>query len=72
MIPIEVSHLTENAYTRLGASFELMQSEVRIVCYNDDYPHKFTVDMSYVNPLRFYKIGDLANTFPPGILLHES
>ena len=30
----------------------------------------FNVDVSFVNPDRPYRVGDLANTFPPGIILN--
>ncbi len=32
---------------------------------------KFYVDVSYVCPERAYRLGDLANTFPPGIVLDK-
>ena len=46
--------------------------EVSIICYNEEYPTGFHIDVSYVNQDRPYTIGDLANTFPPGIILHPN
>ena len=40
-----------------------------MICYNREYPTKFTIDVSYVNLDRPFTMGDLANTFPPGIIL---
>jgi hypothetical protein len=33
---------------------------------------KFYADVSYACPERAYRVGDLANTFPPGIILDPS
>ena len=43
---------------------------IDVICYNYEYPTTFYVDVSFVNYDRPYTIGDLANTFPPGIILH--
>jgi hypothetical protein len=42
---------------------------VDIICYNEEHPLRFYVDSSFVCPERPYRYGDLANTFPPGIIL---
>ena len=44
-------------------------SFIDVICYNHEYPTTFYVDVSYVNLDRPYTIGDLANTFPPGLIL---
>lgn len=43
---------------------------VDVICYNYEYPATFYIDVSYVNLDRPYTLGDLANTFPPGLILH--
>lgn len=53
----------------MGFSYDFPVDKVSILCYNEEYPTRFYVDVSYVNPDRPYTVGDLANTFPPGVIL---
>ena len=71
-IPIEVTHITENPYFQQGSEFEWKKKTIDIICYNDEYPLKFNVDSTFACPDRPYRIGDLANTFPPGVILSPS
>lgn len=71
-IPIQITHITENPYFQQGSEFEFRKRDLDIICYNDEYPLKFYVDSSFVCPERPYRIGDLANTFPPGVILSSS
>ena len=41
-----------------------------IYSYNSTYPVHFIVDPRNITPKRPYRLGDLVNTFPEGILLH--
>lgn len=68
-IPIEITHITENPYFQQGSEFNLKKHDIDIICYNEEYPLKFYIDSSFVCPDRPYRIGDLANTFPPGVIL---
>lgn len=43
---------------------------MKVYCYNDDYPTKFFVDPTNITPTRGYKLGDLINTFPDGVVIH--
>lgn len=69
-IPVAVTHLELNKFFHAGFGIQHKVTELDIICYNHEYPTKFFVDVSYVNVDRPYRIGDLANTFPPGIILH--
>ena len=42
---------------------------IDVICYNEEFPTKFYVDMSFCCPDRPYRVGDLANTFPPGLMI---
>lgn len=42
---------------------------VDVICYNEEYPTKFYIDISFCCPDRPYRAGDLANTLPPGVML---
>lgn len=44
---------------------------VWVYCYNESYPGCFMIDPTNVAPNRPYKIGDIYNTFPEGMVLHE-
>ena len=52
-----------------GGEFNIKKYSVDIICYNHEYPMKFYVDSSFACPERAYRVGDLSNTFPPGIIL---
>jgi len=69
-IPVRVTHLEMNKFFHGGFGLKIDVEHVDIICYNQEYPTRFNVDVSYVNPDRPYRIGDLANTFPPGIILN--
>jgi hypothetical protein len=68
-VPVDITHLELNKFFHVGFGFKVNVTEIDILCYNNEYPTKFFVDVSYVNIDRPYKIGDLSNTFPPGIVL---
>ena len=68
-IPIEITHITENPYFIQGSEFDWKKRSIDIICYNDEYPLKFNVDSTFACPDRPYRVGDLANTFPPGVIL---
>ena len=61
--------MTENPYLRDSSEFEWKYEEAEIICYNQEYPRRFFVDISFCCPERPYRVGDLANTFPPGVIL---
>lgn len=69
-IPIRITNLENNPFYHEGYVYDFPVTSVEIICYNYEYPTKFYVDVSYVNPDRPYTLGDLANTFPPGIILN--
>ena len=66
-----MTHITENPYFIEGSEFNFKLDRINIVCYNEEYPLKFYIDSSFVCPERPYRVGDLANTFPPGVILGE-
>ena len=68
-VPVTFTHLEQNNLYHKGHRMDFEIDEVRIICYNEEYPTYFYVDVSYVSHDRPYTIGDLANTFPPGVLL---
>lgn len=68
-VPIELTHVTENPYIRNANEFEWKTDDIDIICYNKEYPRRFYIDISFCCPERPYRVGDLANTFPPGIIL---
>lgn len=68
-VPVLVTHLEMNKFFHAGFGLRNDVKHVDIICYNNEYPTRFNVDISYVNPDRPYRIGDLANTFPPGVIL---
>ncbi len=53
---------------RMGEA-ETKLEHIEIICYNEEYPMKFYVDVSYCSPDRPYRVGDLANLLPPGIII---
>jgi hypothetical protein len=69
-VPVLVTHLQMSKFFHGGYGFKIDVEFVDIISYNHEYPTRFNVDISYVNPDRPYRIGDLANTFPPGIILN--
>lgn len=68
-VPVFVTHLEISKFYHAGFGLRIDVSHIEIISYNHEYPTRFNVDVSYVNPDRPYRIGDLANTFPPGIIL---
>jgi hypothetical protein len=68
-VPVFVTHMEMNKFFHAGFGLRIDVQHVDIISYNNEYPTRFNVDVSYVNPDRPYRIGDLANTFPPGIIL---
>jgi hypothetical protein len=68
-VPLHFSRIEDNKYYHEGYEYDMPINFVSIVCYNYEYPTMFYIDVSYVNPDRPYTLGDLANTFPPGVLL---
>ncbi len=52
-----------------GSEFDWKKKTIEIICYNEEYPLKFNVDSTFACPDRPYRVGDLANTFPPGVIL---
>lgn len=46
--------------------------DIAVVCYNEEFPSRFFIDVSFANPDRPYRVGDLANTLPPGLLIDPS
>lgn len=68
-IPIELTHVTENPYLRAACEFEWKVEHAEVICYNLEYPRRFFIDISYCSPERPYRVGDLANTFPPGVTM---
>jgi hypothetical protein len=69
-VPVNVTHLQLNKFFHGGFGLKIDVEYVDIISYNHEYPTRFNVDVSYVNVDRPYRIGDLANTFPPGIILN--
>lgn len=69
IVPIEITHVSENAYVMLQGEIDIKIQKISIICYNEEYPTRFYVDISYCCPDRPYRVGDLANTLPPGIII---
>ena len=69
-IPINITHIETSKFFHRNFEFRKNMHFIDVICYNHDYPATFYVDVSYVNLDRPYTIGDLANTFPPGLILH--
>lgn len=69
-IPVYFSHLEQNRFYNKDYDFDMPENFVYVVSYNHEYPTAFYVDVRYVNPDRPYTFGDLANTFPPGLILN--
>lgn len=69
-IPIRIINIENNTFFHEGYYYDFPIQTVDIICYNYEYPTKFYIDVSYVNPDRPYTLGDLGNTFPPGVILH--
>jgi hypothetical protein len=68
-IPIVITHITQNPYLQQGGEFTFKRDKIDVICYNPEHPLKFFVDCSFACPERSYRVGDLANTFPPGLIL---
>lgn len=68
-VPIEVTHLLDNPYFMRMGDFDPKLENIEVICYNEEYPTKFYVDVTYCSPDRPYRIGDLANVLPPGIII---
>lgn len=69
-IPIELTHITSNPHVMKNEEFDQKIDDIEIICYNEEYPMRLYVDISYCSPDRPYRVGDLANTLPPGIILN--
>lgn len=69
VVPIEITHITENPYIMLLGQIDTKINRISIICYNEEYPTRFYIDVSYCCPDRPYRVGDLANTLPPGIII---
>ena len=68
-MPLEITHATENPYLLQRGDIDIKLDHNDIICYNHEYPTRFYIDVSYLNPDRPYRIGDLANVLPPGIMI---
>lgn len=68
-MPVSITHIENNFFYHQGYLYDFPTEKVKILCYNEEYPTRFYVDVSNVNVDRPYTIGDLANTFPPGVIL---
>lgn len=53
---------------RLG-DVDIKLPEVEVICYNEEYPTRFYIDVSYSFQDRPYRVGDLSNILPPGVLI---
>jgi hypothetical protein len=69
-VPVEFTHIQETTFFHEGYNINADIDTVDIICYNHEYPTKFYFDVTNVNLDRPYYIGDLANTFPPGVILN--
>ena len=54
-----------------GTNIEFHVRGLWVYSYNNIYPTSLRVDPRYITQDRPYKIGDLVNTFPDGIEIHE-
>jgi hypothetical protein len=70
-LPIQLERNFNNPYLNRGSSFESQIQGVWVYSYNETYPSVLRVDITNVTPTRPYKIGDLQNSMPMGMLLHE-
>lgn len=50
LIPVQITHITENPYFQQGSEFEFKRETLEIICYNEEYPLKFFIDSSFVCP----------------------
>lgn len=68
-VPVELTHFVNNPYAMKSAEVLDQKRFIDVICYNEEYPTKFFVDISYCSPDRPYRAGDLANTLPPGVMI---
>lgn len=57
IVPIEITHVSENAYVMLQGEIDIKIQKISIICYNEEYPTRFYVDISYCCPDRPYPSG---------------
>ncbi|CAD8060390.1 unnamed protein product [Paramecium sonneborni] len=70
-VPIALLPNNSNPALVRGTDYDVHIEGVWINSYNATYPTRFLVDVKNLKTYRPYKLGDLQNTFPQGVLLHE-
>lgn len=69
-IPIKIRKGFSNPILNMGGNLYQKIHGVQVYSYNDDYPTTFEIDPHNVTCSRGYRLGDLMNTFPDGVVLH--
>lgn len=70
-IPVSVETNYDNESTNRGTSIDQAIHGVWVYSYNNTYPTRFVINPKNITTSRPYKLGDLQNTFPDGVVLHE-
>lgn len=60
----------DNPHINRGAEVLKGREQVDVLCYNDEYPTSFEMNASNMTHARGYKMGDLSNLLPDGVILH--
>jgi hypothetical protein len=70
-IPFQMEHSFRNPFLNRGSIPTTTLFGAWIYCYNETYPGQLLIDTTNVSPARPFKMGDLQNTLPDGMVLHE-
>lgn len=62
--------MANNVFVMEKGEIDQKLEEIDIICYNEEYPTRFYIDISYAGPDRPYRVGDLANILVPGVLIN--
>mmetsp|Transcript_1940 Transcript_1940/g.3354 ORF Transcript_1940/g.3354 Transcript_1940/m.3354 type:complete len:153 (+) Transcript_1940:721-1179(+) len=60
----------KSLHFQAGCMFDFLIPEIKVWCFEENYPGVIEVDCSGLTPLFPLKIGDLEKTLPEGVILH--